>query len=318
MITTDIEFCVEALTNGELVAFPTETVFGLGARADSALAVDKIFELKQRPKDHPLILHCSNIDIALAISPYIPDYAKSLAENFWPGPMTLIFKRALGDAVNDEAVGGHDTVAVRVPSHKIARALLEPCGFFVAAPSANRFGRVSPTKAEHVVQEFGDDLIVLDGEQSQVGLESTIISCVEDTPSILRFGAITNSDVLRVTNLESKPLTQRIAAPGTLENHYAPSIPLYLVENEAEIDGLTDIEIENASLIGGSESKRPFKLVKMVSTYEQYAHELYDFFRESEKIGCKAIVAIKPIAEGIGSAINDRLVKASNSKEEAK
>lgn len=323
MITDDVQLCIDALTKGELVAFPTETVFGLGARADSPAAVQKIFDIKGRPTDHPLILHCSDVDIALAISPYVPEYARALASEFWPGPMTLIFKRAASDAICDEAVGGHDTVAIRVPSHPKARALLAPCGFFVAAPSANRFGHVSPTTVEHVRDEFGDDLLILDGDQSGVGLESTIISCVQDQPAILRAGAITVQDILRVTGIEPVESPQgdgnvKIAAPGTLENHYSPDIPLFVVASEAEVEKNSQFSPGECAFMSLSQPVKDYRVSVLVNNYDQYAHELYDFMRRAEIEKCQAIFVVAPENEGIGIAINDRLKRASSSSVNAR
>lgn len=317
MITNDVQLCIEALSRGELVAFPTETVFGLGARSDSPTAVNKIFELKQRPNDHPLIAHCSSIEVALAVSPYVPEYARLLANEFWPGPMTLIFKRAGSDAICDEAVGGHDTVAIRVPSHEIARELLAPCGFFVSAPSANKFGRVSPTTAEHVQAEFGDDLLILDGEQSSVGLESTIISCVGEKPKILRAGAISAQDILRVTGFDVVDETilleeDKVAAPGTLEVHYAPSIPVVVVSEQSEINVHDNFDSTKCALLSFSEPSLNFALSKAVGNYDEYAHEMYGFFRQAEQNNCEAIFAVAPDEVGIGIAINDRLKRAAN------
>jgi len=315
MITNDVELCVNALTQGDLVAFPTETVYGLGARADSPQAISKIFEIKGRPLDHPLIMHCSDVEIALAISPYIPEYAKRLAKEFWPGPMTLIFKRAANDAICDEAVGGQDTVAIRVPSNEIARRLLEPCSFFVAAPSANKYGQLSPTTSRHVQEEFDDEIIILDGERSSYGLESTIVSCVDDQPVILRAGAITKMQIQNAVDMEIAESGQKsstIAVSGNKESHYAPSIPLLLIENDSD---LTESEFDpsNCAFIGGRETQLEFKLKRMVSTYEQYAFELYDFFHEAQNLKCKAIFAVRPENEGVGVAINDRLTKAAAS-----
>ncbi|MFN8015390.1 MAG: L-threonylcarbamoyladenylate synthase [Acidimicrobiia bacterium] len=310
MITNDIDLCIEALTKGDVVAFPTETVFGLGARADSPLAVKKIFDLKQRPNDHPLILHCANIDVALAVSPHVPDYARVLAANFWPGPMTLIFKRGVNDAISDEAVGGHSSVGIRVPSHETARRLLEPCSFFVAAPSANKFGRVSPTTAHHVYEEFGDEILILDGEPSQCGLESTIISCLEESPEILRPGAITEKEILNATGLEPIKSENKVVVSGSLEKHYQPDIPLITFNNVNELNEIS-LDKSKAAYIGLAETDYSFSMKLVVSTYDQYAHEMYNFFREAEKNNCETIVAQCPINEGIGIAINDRLTKAS-------
>ena len=313
MVTDDIGFCVEALTNGELVAFPTETVFGLGARADSPRAVSKIFEIKNRPLDHPLIMHCSSIEIALAISPHVPEYARKLALAFWPGPMTLVFQRGVNDSICDEAVGGNDTVAIRVPSHRVARELLEPCNFFVAAPSANRYGQVSPTTAQHVQDEFKDDLIILNGEQSQCGLESTIISCLGPAPGILRVGAITKNEIQNIVGLkvyEADPKKQ-IEVSGNKKAHYAPSIPLFLVTQDDEVLKKHKYHPSKSAYIGGRNTELSFKLSKIVSNYEEYAHDLFDFFHEAQRANCEAIFAVPPENEGIGIAINDRLNKAA-------
>ena len=253
--------------------------------------------------------------------------------------MTLMFTRAAGDSICDEAAGGHDTVAIRVPSHEKAREILAPCGFFVSAPSANKFGRVSPTTAQHVQSEFGDDILILDGDPSQCGLESTIISCVESQPQILRAGAITSQDILRVTGFDpvanfagSVPVAgftrlpvgslpaeaTKIAAPGTLENHYAPSIPVYVVNSESGIDFPEGIEPNDCAFLTFSDPTLDFKLIFKMSSYEEYARELYGFFRKAEDDNCKAIFAVAPENEGIGVAIIDRLSRAANSKLEAK
>lgn len=314
MITNDVDLCIEALTRGDVVAFPTETVFGLGARSDSPESIRKIYELKGRPTDHPLIAHCTDIKVALAVSADVPLTAQALANEFWPGPMTLVFNRSSGGSICDEAVGGHDTVAVRVPSHPVARALLAPCGFFVSAPSANKFGRVSPTTAQHVQEEFGDDILILDGEQSQCGVESTIISCVDVHPRILRAGAITPQDILRVTGHDVSDFSiADIAAPGTLENHYAPSIPVHVVNDETEITFPSGTASGDCAFMSFAQPAQEFCFTRVVGNFNEFAHELYSFFRGAEHAGCKAIYVVAPVSEGIGIAINDRLSKAAHS-----
>jgi L-threonylcarbamoyladenylate synthase len=315
MITNDIEKCVEALTSGELVAFPTETVFGLGARADSADAVSKIFDAKGRPADHPLISHCSTAEMALSVGQDIPHYAKDLADAFWPGPMTLILK-SNGTGVCLETRGGHDTVAVRVPSHLRAQELLSRCEFLVAAPSANKFGRVSPTTSRHVDEEFSD-ILILDGDQSEVGVESTIISCLGDTPEIIREGKITAEDITAVVH---NPITamssereNSIAAPGTLESHYAPAIPVYVFENETHIAMQDSIDPQQCAFLSLHEPNLVFRKVLTPQDDNSFAHELYAFFREAEKDGCESICVVRPPNVGIGRAINDRLSRAAHS-----
>lgn len=319
MITKDIDKCIAALTNGELVAFPTETVFGLGARSDSPAAVNKIFDIKKRPTDHPLIAHCSRADTALAITPYLSESAIKLAEEFWPGPMTLVFKRAQSDAICNESLGGHDTVAIRVPAHPTAFALLDPCSFFVSAPSANKFGRVSATTAQHVLDEFGNDLLILDGEQSQCGLESTIISCLDEQPRLLRPGAITPQDILRVTGCDVSKNNDdvEISAPGDKESHYAPNIEVILASSENNFDFKPGCESAESAFLSLSPPLNSYKYEMIVSTYDDFAHEIYDFFREAENRDCKAIYVVTPVEEGIGIAINDRLKKAAHTFIEA-
>ena len=209
-----------------------------------------------------------------------------------------------------------------MPSHEIARELLAPCGFFVSAPSANKFGRVSPTTAEHVQSEFGDEILILDGEPSQCGVESTIISCVESHPHIIRAGAITAQDVLRVTGHDVSsdlvtPSANNIAAPGTLENHYAPSIPVYIVTEESDIEFPVGLSAEKSAFLSFGQPTQNFLFSLVVHSYDDYAHQLYDFFRRAEAIGCEGIFVVAPENEGIGVAINDRISKASHSSMES-
>lgn len=313
MITDDIDFCAKALADDGLVAFPTETVFGLGARADKAEAVEKIFTAKQRPSSHPLISHTADVDRALSVGEDIPDYAYKLAKKFWPGPMTLVLNCVDDTQISREARGGHDSVAVRVPSHPVALELLEKCDFFVAAPSANRFGRVSPTTAQHVKQEFSEDLIVLDGGQSDVGVESTIISCLGDKPQILRSGKITEQEIVEVVGSEIiTSHVDAIAASGTLENHYAPSIPVYVYSNESDIVQDTKIDPAKCAFISMSEPNLVFSMVSTPRDMNEYAHELYDFFHRAEDAKCQAICVVPPANIGMGVAVNDRITRAAN------
>ena len=316
MKTDDISVCAAELADGELVAFPTETVFGLGARADSAEAVIKIFEAKGRPQDHPLIAHASSTDMALSVSDDIPEYARKLAEAFWPGPLTLIFE-SNENQVCRHARGGHDTVAVRVPSHPCALKLLSECDFLVVAPSANRFGRVSPTTADHVEHEF-PDILILDGDRSDVGVESTIVLCVEDVPRILRSGKVTAQDIHQETGII--PVIENgsnVAAPGTLDSHYAPSIPVYVFENEASIALNVAIDPLTSAYLSLDEPNLVYKMVGTPDTLDAYAHDLYAFFRTAEDEGCSCICVIAPESEGVGVAINDRLTRAAYSYSES-
>ena len=186
----ELEAAVDALRDGELVAFPTETVYGLGANASNPAAVRKVFELKGRPPSHPVIVHIDQQKYLKRWVRELTPAAEKLADAFWPGPLTLVLPR--GESVHDEVTGGQDSVAIRIPSHPMARQLLDAFGGGIAAPSANRFGRLSATRAEHVQDEFGDAVkVILDGGECQVGLESTIVSCLDDTVRLLRPGSIT-------------------------------------------------------------------------------------------------------------------------------
>ncbi|MDH5328516.1 MAG: L-threonylcarbamoyladenylate synthase [Aquincola sp.] len=232
----------ERLAAGELVAFPTETVYGLGARADVDAAVAAIFAAKGRPTDHPLIVHVADADHAQAFAAQWPPLAQRLAASFWPGPLTLIVPRREGVAT--AAAGGHPTIGLRCPAHPVAHALLEACARLgvpgVAAPSANRFGRISPTTAAHVVGEFGDRLDVLDGGACEVGIESAIVDCSRAAPVLLRPGALTREAIAQAAG-------QRLAdadadaprASGTLEAHYAPRAKLRLMPSAALADAVT-------------------------------------------------------------------------------
>jgi L-threonylcarbamoyladenylate synthase len=314
MITSDIALCADVLSRGKLVAFPTETVFGLGARADVDEAVSKIFELKERPKDHPLIAHHADVDMALSAGKDIPAYARQLAEKFWPGPMTLVFRKADTNLIGNIATGGHDTVAVRVPSHPVARGLLSTCDFFVAAPSANKFGRVSPTTSQHVISEFGEQLLILDGEPSQQGVESTIISCIEDLPRILRSGSVTQENIAETLSIDINDISigGDIAAPGNLEKHYAPAIPVFTIVEPSEATQLA-IDTQRCAYLGLVGPTEKFKFPKVVNNENEFARELYSFFREAEDKACESIVVVEPPASGLGVAINDRLTKAKRS-----
>ena len=219
---------VARLRGGGLVAFPTETVYGLGADARDPLAVRRIFATKGRPVDHPVIVHLPGAD-ALPDWAVVPDAAWALAARFWPGPLTLVLRRVSG--VLDEVTGGRDTVGLRVPDHPVAAALLAAFGDGIAAPSANRFGRVSPTSAAHVREELGDELLVLDGGECQIGIESTILDLSGESPALLRPGAVTRADLEAVIGPVAVGGTT--AAPGTLPAHYAPRTALELTHDAA-------------------------------------------------------------------------------------
>lgn len=318
MITEDVAQCAEKLREGELVSFPTETVYGLGARADSTEAVKKIFEAKSRPNDHPLIVHGSSAERVFECVQDVPDYARALAE-FWPGPLSLILKRDINsDQVCDEAVGGSENVALRVPGHDIAIELLDQCDFLVAGPSANKFSYVSPTSAEHVISDFGDDLLVLEGGDSHIGVESTIISCIGDSPKILRSGSVTSIQIAKLLNIAEDDLfvgdISDIKVSGNMKVHYSPGIPVYVFDHLEELElYLKENEIPSSAYMGFFDIlDRNISYKHVVHSVEEYAHKLYSFFRSAEYENCSQILVIAPNNKGLGVAINDRLSKASS------
>src|SRR6202789_3649792 len=240
----EIETAVEALRDGELVAFPTETVYGLGANAKNPDAVRKIFEAKGRPTTHPVIVHLDSARFLHHWVREVPDAAARLAERFWPGPLTLVLPRAYN--VHDILTGAQDTIAVRVPSHIMAQQLLTAFGGGIAAPSANRYGRLSPTKPEHVRDEFGDAVrVILDGGDSPIGLESTIVSCLDNQARLLRPGFITRSQLEQVVGpmAVGGPVPR---APGDRALHYAPSTPLEIVDSD-------DLEVRAGEIVARDE-----------------------------------------------------------------
>jgi L-threonylcarbamoyladenylate synthase len=300
------------LKAGSLVAFPTETVYGLGADANNESAVARIYAVKGRPADHPLIVH---IGSAQGISDWaldIPDYAISLARNFWPGPMTLIFKRS--NLAKDFITGGQETVGLRVPNHTVALALLSEFsklgGKGIAAPSANRFGHVSPTTAAAVKEELSEYLeaedLVLDGGPSLVGVESTIIDCTQSAPRILRPGAITIEMIEEVTGQKIASDGEEIRVSGSLENHYAPRAKVLLNAEAKSGDGL----------IAAAEIPTPPGAIRLAApkSSEEFARVMYAALREADTRGLEKVVVVAPNGDGIAIAIRDRLERASKGR----
>ena len=301
-----------SLAQGHLVAFPTETVYGLGADASQESAVAKIYAAKGRPADHPLIVHISSMDGIGYWAEEISDYAIALARAFWPGPVTLICKRS--NAAKDFITGGQETVGLRVPDHVVALALLEAAQQIgvrgIAAPSANRFGHVSPTTAEAVREELSDylspDDAILDGGPSQVGVESTIIDCTGSNPHILRPGAITQAMIEETTGLKVTDSENEIRVSGSLENHYAP---------EARV--ILDVEPQTGEgFIAPSDVPTPNGVIRLASpsSVEEYARVLYSALRDDDAQGLSKICAVAPSEAGPGIAIRDRLIRASKGR----
>ena len=312
-----IKDAAAALVKGDLVAFPTETVYGLGADATNKDAIARIYKVKGRPLGHPLIVHISSIGNLDKWASDIPKYAVNLARTFWPGPMTLILPRT--DLAKDFITGGQDNVGIRIPSHTVALALLKEFesqgGIGVAAPSANRFGAVSPTTATAVQIELSDFLSkndqILDGGPSFVGVESTIINCTRDKPSILRPGAVIKEMIeetlgitidLSTSNSES----MQIKAAGLLESHYAPNAKVFLTGTPTLGDGFIALD----SFITPAGAIR----VASPKTNEEFAQVLYEAFRLADIKGLTRVFVIPPTGGGIAVAINDRLAKSAFEK----
>lgn len=307
-----IRAAAAALKAGHLVAFPTETVYGLGADARNPSAVKKIYEVKGRPSDHPLIVHISSIKQLEKWAIDVPEYAISLAATFWPGPMTLILKRA--NIAKDFITGGQNTVGLRVPRNPIALGLIQEferiADSAIAAPSANRFGQVSPTSTAHVKEELGRFLserdFVLDGGDSVIGIESTIVDCTNVIPRILRPGFLTKEDIQLVLGTEEVNFadTTDIKFSGSFAKHYAPKCKIIL--NSEAVPG--------AGFLALSEIGTPSGMVRVGApqNVEEYARLLYSSLRFADSINLDSLVVVEPPGTGIALAIRERLAKASN------
>ena len=306
---------VDAAANllaGGLVAFPTETVYGLGVDACNEMAVGRIYSVKGRPADHPLIVHVASMDALGDWAADVPGYAISLARDFWPGPMTLVVKRS--GLAGDFVTGGQDTVGVRVPNHPVALGLLEAFakagGKGVAAPSANRFGNVSPTTAQAVADELGEYLAegdqILDGGACDVGVESTIIDCTGDVPKILRPGAITTQMIAESTGLVVVGAVEEsaIRVSGSLEAHYAPVATVVLDQSPVAGQGF----IAMADVVAGEGVVR----LAAPNTHDEFARVLYSALRAADEQGLETVVVVQPQGDGIAIAIRDRLKRAAH------
>ena len=302
----------QQLKAGSLVAFPTETVYGLGADATNADAVARIYKAKGRPADHPLIVHLADMQDIADWADEIPEYAIALARKFWPGPMTLILKRSA--LAKDFITGGQETVGLRVPDHVIALALLNEFkkigGKGVAAPSANRFGHVSPTTSDAVRAELADYLeegdLILDGGASLVGVESTIIDCTGELLKILRPGAITEEMMKETTGLELANSVSDIRVSGSLENHYSPAAKVLLDETPKSGDGF--IALANI--------QTPVGVTRLASpkNNEEFARVLYSALRSADQQSLSRVVVHQPAGGDISVAIRDRLLRASRGR----
>lgn len=349
----DYQIAQQLLADGDVIGLPTETVYGLAGDATNPLALRRIFALKNRPTDHPLIVHLGDASWLPDYVRSVPERARRLAERFWPGPLTLILDRS--SKVPDEVTGGLETVALRVPAHPVALRLLSQFGRPLAAPSANLFGQVSPTRASHVRSDFGARLsFVLDGGPCQVGVESTILD-VRREPRLLRPGGLSRSDIesflgspVAVGAAERDP----VRAPGTLASHYAPRARLEVMSS-AELARRTQVSVQELKMIGifapglasaslatwgrferesieriagaqsyraelraSDDSKVDVILLTIPEAHENIAHSLYAALRSLDEAGCDAIWAVVPEAGTLGEAVDDRLMRAASPRRE--
>ena len=300
---SEIDECVEMLRAGSVIGIPTETVYGLAAIATNSSAINLVFTTKERPTSHPLILHIADVSMLDDWATNISSEARALCKKFWPGPLTLILHKS--DKVLTEVTGGRDTVAIRCPNHSVTTKLLKKLNDAVVAPSANKFGKVSPTTAKHVVNDLGSDIsIVLDGGDCSIGLESTIIDCTTTPPQLLRTGAITAKQILQECNITVVAASGESRAPGMLEKHYAPVCRVVLVSSSQE--GL--IEAQRYVADGFK-----VRLLDLNEDLDKFARLLYSSLRTADKDGINVAIVVRAPMNGMGFAINERLEKAANS-----
>lgn len=297
LIREDLAAAVDALQTGGLVALPTETVYGLAADATDPAAIARIFAVKGRPADHPLIVHLADASDFDRWAPDAAPAARLLAATCWPGPMTLIVPRS--DTLPPEVAGGRDTVGLRVPAHPLAQELIRLVGTPLAAPSANRFGAVSPTTADHVRRDLGDEVdVVLDGGACPVGVESTIVDTTVDPVQILRVGAITADQVATLLDATVAEATGPARASGMLASHYAPACQVRLVDSPDDA----------TALAAGTPRSR---VLDLTSDIGRYARDLYAELRRADSDGVATLIAVLPEPDGLGHAVRDRLTRAS-------
>ena len=299
-IIKDIDTIVKELLEGNVTGLPTETVYGLGANALNENAVLKIYETKDRPKFNPIIVHVNEVSDFEKYSENIPDEVFKLADTFSPGPVTFILKKK--NIIPDIVTAGNDTVGLRIPAHVLFREVLKGSGLPVAAPSANRAGKISPTSAEDVLSELGGRInYILDGGKCEIGIESTVISFIDEVPKILRHGYVTKDDIEKVIGKTGEPETEQFISPGQMKIHYAPSTPLYFIEDIKEIENFYGKSIGVLDL-------------SVYKNLKETALNLFSELRKLDRMNYDLIVTGKVLNEGIGIAINDRLERAGSGK----
>ncbi len=317
-LLTGTSAAAELLATGSLVVIPTETVYGLAAHAEDESAVNRVFTTKNRPSDHPLIVHIANSVCLDYWAVNIPDYARDLATAFWPGPMTLVLHR--NTPAGDFITGNQETVALRIPNHRLALEIINQLGVVtnnpcagIAAPSANRFGKVSPTTLEHARQELGAYLSStdagVDGGPCSIGIESTIIDCTGESPIILRRGAITEHDIESIVAL-SESDNSTVRAPGMLASHYAPTATVKVVNTVNDIEP----DATDACLLAPSDVSTPVGVTRIGSPRDahEYAQILYSSLRDADQLHAHVIYVIAPEGSGIAAAVRDRISRAAH------
>jgi L-threonylcarbamoyladenylate synthase len=321
LITDDVGEAVRVLRAGGLVALPTETVYGLGADADNPQAVGRVYAVKGRPANHPVIVHLATTGDVHEWAVDVPAWADRLADGFWPGPLTLVLRRS--DRAADHVTGGQDTIGLRVPEHPIMRAVLTGFGGTIAAPSANRFGRVSPTTAAHVLAELGDRLDpmtdkILDGGACRVGVESTIVDATSGFPRLLRPGAVTVEAIEQCIGLALLAPAAGVRAPGTLATHYAPHADVVLAEPTDVADVIARVLGARAGSVGlialsdvPVDPTTPVVRLLAPTSAVDLARDLYAALRRADDLGLDVVVAVLPPDTEVGTAVRDRLLRAA-------
>ena len=319
----DVPAVAQYLKNGQVVGMPTETVYGLAANALDGKAVEGIFEAKNRPMDNPLIVHICDLDQLLELTEEVPFTAIQLANAFWPGPLTMVFRRS--HAVPNQVTAGGDTVAVRMPSHPLALQLIKECGFPLAAPSANRSGSPSPTTAAHVMEDMNGIIpAVLDGGQCSVGVESTVLSLVDGNPRLLRPGGVTKEQLEAVIGgVEVDPSVlqnvhlEQVSSPGMKYKHYAPKAKVTLLRGEGDkfCRFLNEQKEEGIAALCFDEDAKgltvPVLTLGSVQTPKDWMHRLFSQLRKADELGYEKVYAHCPPKEGEGLAVYNRLIRAA-------
>jgi L-threonylcarbamoyladenylate synthase len=319
-ISDNVSAAAKLIRNGELVAFATETVYGLGANALNPEAVARIFEVKQRPHFDPLIVHIAELDQLADLTTGLSSHAQRLAEQFWPGPLTLVLPKQ--HVVPDLVTSGLDSVAIRIPAHPVARELLMATRLPIAAPSANKFGCLSPTQSQHVAEQLGDEIpMILEGGPCQVGVESTVIQCTEDSAVLLRPGGIALEEIeacvgtVRLAGIEDYAETKSQLSPGMLPRHYAPGTRLFLIDQLDQLPAANSIGIlslyplEETILAGQQFSAQ--EILSPAGDLKMAAARLFAALRNLDQAEVECIVALRMPETGLGRTINNRLERAA-------